>query len=115
MNRASTRSQLHLQLGQEVIYVLMALGLIAALALACVIFSANDCSAPGNLNKVACSPPLPNSPPEKPPILNLTEKGGFYFDSGSIKLQPDFEAKLRKDAFHKSLIWGRFIMPGLSR
>jgi flagellar motor protein MotB len=35
--------------------------------------------------------------PEKPPILNLTERGGFYFDSGSIKLRPDFEAKLRQE------------------
>jgi hypothetical protein len=92
MNRSSSsRSLLHLQMGQEVIYVLMALGLMAALALACIIFSENDCSVPSNLNKVACSP---RAMQEKPPILNLTEKGGFYFESGSIAIRSDFKEKL---------------------
>ena len=109
MNGRSARSQLHLQMGQEVIYVLMALGLMAALVLALTVFPEHDCSAPGNANKPECSPSRlaqrlapPSSPPkrplpEKPPILNLTERGGFYFDTGSINLRSDFEAKLREE------------------
>jgi hypothetical protein len=109
MNGRSARSQLHLQMGQEVIYVLMALGLMAALVLAFTVFSEHDCSVPANANKSECSPSRPAQPPapppsppkrplpEKPPILNLTERGGFYFDSGSIKLRSDFEAKLREE------------------
>lgn len=101
---------------------MMALGLVAALVLMCIVFSKSDCSALGSANKPGCSqspaklpaaatPPPPASLPtaaslrpspepplpEKPPILNLTERRGFYFDSGSIRLRADFEAKLRKD------------------
>lgn len=97
MNQSSpSRSLLHLQMGQEVIYVLMALGLMAALALACIIFAANDCSVPSNMSKVACSPQVtaPPLPPDRPPILNLTEKGGFYFASGSITISPEFRERL---------------------
>ena len=107
MNGRSARSQLHLQMGQEVIYVLMALGLMAALVLAFTVFSEHDCSALGNANNPECvslrsakpsatCPLPPKSPlPEKPPISNLTERGGFYFESGSINLNTDFEAKPR--------------------
>jgi hypothetical protein len=117
MNSASTRSQLHLQMGQEVIYLLMALGLIAAVVLVSIMFPDKDCSAPGNVNKAECStsspPPAPLSPPleqtlpEKPPILNLTESGGFHFDSGSVKLRLDFEARLRNEVIPKIVELGK--------
>jgi hypothetical protein len=97
MNRGSARSQLHLQMGQEVIYVLMALGLMAALVLVFTIYPERSCSASNAVNDPKCTPsPTKSALPEKPPILNLTESGGFYFDSGSIKLRSDFDSKLRQ-------------------
>jgi hypothetical protein len=92
MNSASARSQIHLQMGQEIIYVLMALGLIAALVLIWVMVSAHDLSGPA-----PDTPAASLALPEKPPILNLTERGGFHFESGSIELSTDFRTKLRQE------------------
>jgi hypothetical protein len=108
MSRRSGRSQLHLQMGQEVIYVLMALGLMATLVLAFTLFSEHDCAFPANVDTARCSrserikarspaPQVVRSLPEKPPILDLTERSGFYFDSGSIVLRADFAARLQED------------------
>lgn len=36
-------------------------------------------------------------PHEWPPIINLSEAGGYYFRSGSAELAPDFVAKLQGD------------------
>ncbi len=122
MNRRSARSQLHLQMGQEVIYLLMGLGLVAALLLAAVILAPMECSSAGANSKAGCNaakaqptpaaakpvPPLPPKPappprpapppaelPVKPPILNLTESAGYHFASGSMELSPEFQAKLQ--------------------
>jgi hypothetical protein len=144
MQRA--RSQLHLQLGQEVIYVLMTLGLMTAL-----IMLANadrirsplpDCALPSggcveSTRSVALPPecalpgrgpcyspkdlptcmlpgqgpcisakdlsdctlpgrgPCAQPPPQRPLILNLTEREGFRFATGSYVIDEQFMAKLR--------------------
>jgi hypothetical protein len=112
------RSQLHLQMGQEVIYVLMTLGLMAALVMLASSFrtgeaapSLPDCASPGRgpcisqIDLPKCTQPglgpclktvepLP-PPPQRPPILNLTEREGFRFGTGSYVISEQFLAKLR--------------------
>jgi hypothetical protein len=155
-----TRSQLHLQLGQEVIYVLMALGILTTLVMLAnaerLRIPLPDCALPGhtgcveptvdppNCMKAGRGPcysqndlpecmrsgrdrcmiavdlpdcmksghgpcysqkdlpdcmmpgrgPCTGPPPERPPILNLTEGAGFKFTSGSYVISPDFRMKL---------------------
>ena len=159
MQRA--RSQLHLQLGQEVIYVLMTLGLMMTLVMIASTFGSHepmpllpecalpgkgpcvsqkdipplpDCALPGKGPCVSqkdipplpdCAlpgkgpcvsqkdiPPLPDcampgkgpcvsqkdipkQPPQQPPILNLTEREGFRFPTGSYVIGEQFKEKLR--------------------
>jgi hypothetical protein len=116
MNGSSTRSQIHLQMGQEIIYVLMALGLIAALVLIWVMVSTHSLSVSASVPKPESSPPPPTqaqtsiSPSlgespvsEKPPILNLTEKGGFSFDLGSIEIKSSFKDRLEGEVIPEIL------------
>jgi hypothetical protein len=142
MQRA--RSQLHLQLGQEVIYVLMTLGLMTTLIMLanaeriraplpdcgpggcvestrsvalppeCALPGRGPCYSPQDLPKCMlpgqgpcisakdlpdCMPlgrgPCAQPPPQRPPILNLTEREGFRFATGSFVIDQQFMAKLR--------------------
>lgn len=76
---------LHLQLGQEVIYLVMAASLFAALALAILLVRER---AEVRRN-------------EQPPIITLEESKGYSFASGSAELTADFRALLRDDVLPK--------------
>lgn len=168
MSRA--RSQLHLQLGQEVIYVLMTLGLMTALILIantlgtskrppepeCMLPGKGPCLAPRDLPGCArpggggcydlaklpecmapgrgpcvaprdlpdCARPggggcydvaklpecmapgrgpclsrtdIPAPPPQKPPILSLTEREGYRFATGKYDLSQRFRDRLEAE------------------
>lgn len=94
------RSMLHLQMGQEVIYLVMAVAIMAALILA--IFAANMVEpCPGCAEPIACQVcaepivcPVCAEPLDQPPIITLTEAEGFYFELGSAQLTPAFEELL---------------------
>jgi hypothetical protein len=40
---------------------------------------------------------LKNGEHDWPPIINLDEAGGYYFEVGSAKLSAEFETKLKGD------------------
>lgn len=106
------RSMLHLQMGQEVIYLVMAVAIMAALVLA--IFTANMVEpCPGCAEPIACQVcaepivcpvcaepivcPVCPEPLDQPPIITLTEAKGFHFEFGSAQLTPEFEELLHDD------------------
>lgn len=80
MSRQPTRSSLALQMGQETIYLLLAVALFSAILLG------------GYLVALANRP----TPREEPPIIVLPEAGGFSFPAGSAALSPAFEARLTR-------------------
>jgi outer membrane protein OmpA-like peptidoglycan-associated protein len=108
---AVARSQLHLQLGQEVIYVLMTLGIMVSLLLIASNFRERppapplpDCALPGHgpcfsaVDLPECMHPGLGpclSPNDRPPILNLTEREGFRFDTASYVVNEAFKERLR--------------------
>lgn len=71
-------SALHLQIGQETIYLLLTGGLFAALLLALYVASLRG-------------------PTEQPPIVTLADEQGFKFPTGSAVIGPEFGARLGRD------------------
>ena len=76
---------LHLQLGQEVIYLLLAASLASALVLA--IIAAQQSSRLTRLEALERR--------DVPPIVTLTEARGFFFRSGRADLSTQFREQLR--------------------
>jgi flagellar motor protein MotB len=74
--KTGARSTLHLQLGQEVIYLLMGLAVCAALYFAALL-------------------KRDTADQRDPPIILMREADGFFFQAGSALLSPKFEKKLR--------------------
>jgi outer membrane protein OmpA-like peptidoglycan-associated protein len=94
----SPTSTLHLQMGQEVIYLLLVTSLIANLGLALVALkSVKNPSDPPSVPPPT-APPIPKPPvaePEKqPPIITLREADGFSFSLGSADLSDNFTARI---------------------
>lgn len=73
--REGSRSTLHLQLGQETIYLLLTAALFAAVVMATILASQAK-------------------PHEEPPIITLSEADGFFFQTGSAALSKQFESRL---------------------
>jgi flagellar motor protein MotB len=71
----SNRSTLHLQMGQETIYLLLTMAVFAALALATYVVRQRR-------------------PYEDPPIISLSEAQGFFFATGSAELSSTFRQQL---------------------
>jgi flagellar motor protein MotB len=71
----ANRSTLHLQMGQETIYLLLTMAVFVALILAAYI---------------AKQP----KPYEDPPIITLSEAQGFFFSTGSAELSNKFRQQL---------------------
>lgn len=111
-------SLLHLQMGQEVIYLVLAASVITAFLLAvyviellqenramrtvvstiaeCPVQPAPVCPAPPTCPQLAipqCPEPEPGA--DQPPIITMSEADGFFFESGSALITPEFESKLR--------------------
>ncbi len=82
MKGARRRSMLHLQLGQEIIYLIMAIAIFAALYLA--IQLTRD-----------------RRPEKDPPIILMREADGYSFPTGSALLSPEFERKLNEEVIPK--------------
>lgn len=90
--KSGTRSTLHLQLGQEIIYLIMAIAVFAAM----ILFSRQSTIE------------------REPPIILMREADGYSFDTGSAALSPDFQRKLAEqvipqvseigDTFHATVI-----------
>lgn len=78
MSRGSTRSTLHMQMGQETIYLLLAVTMFTTIVLGAYLLALRA-----------------EIKPRDPPIIVLPEAEGYYFPAGSAALNPDFEAKLR--------------------
>jgi len=76
-------STLHLQIGQETIYLLLTVSLFAALIMLAFI-----------VDTIPASDRKPDAPP---PIIMLEETKGYSFASGSAILSEPFEEKLRND------------------
>lgn len=79
MSRGSPRSTLHMQMGQETIYLLLAVTMFTTIILG------------GYLLAVARAKPR-----EDPPIIVLPEAQGFSFAAGSAALTPGFEDRLQR-------------------
>lgn len=78
MTKRSPDSMLHLQMGQEVLYLLMTIGIMTSLILLVYTHSQQEFAAPL----------------EQPPIITLSEARGYYFPSGSAALSQSFRAAL---------------------
>lgn len=79
MSRGPARSNLQLQMGQETIYLLLAVTMFTTIILGGILIAERR-----------------TKPREDPPIIVLPEAEGFNFDPGSAALRPDFEERLRR-------------------
>ena len=79
MSKGSPRSTLHMQMGQETIYLLLAVTMFTTIILG------------GYLLAI-----IRAKPRENPPIIVLPEAQGFSFAAGSAALTPGFEERLRR-------------------
>lgn len=74
--RRARGGSLHLQLGQETIYLLLTGGLFASVLLTLYVATLRG-------------------PTEQPPIVTLSEADGYTFPAGSASIGPDFARQLR--------------------
>ena len=118
MSARSRQSLLHLQMGQEVIYLIFTVSLLAAFLLAVYALhlegQLEPVELPGDEPPQVEAPPSPDLSPikpdpdpgialqaepdpasELPPILSLTEAEGYFFELGSAALTASFVEKLR--------------------
>ena len=73
-----SRSTLHLQLGQETIYLILAIAVFAAIMMAAVIKKDREIE-------------------KDPPIITMKEANGFYFPTASADVSPEFRHKLMSE------------------
>ena len=73
---ASKRSTLHLQMGQETVYLVLTMAVFATVVLSAMLYKTRQ-------------------PFEDPPIITLAEADGFYFAPGSPAISQDFDRQLR--------------------
>ncbi|MBA4041562.1 MAG: hypothetical protein C0474_07175 [Sphingobium sp.] len=79
MRKGSPHSTLHMQMGQETIYLLLAVAMFSTIMLAAFLVAT-----------------LREKRREEPPIIVLPEAQGFSFAAGSAALTPGFEDRLRR-------------------
>ena len=126
MSARSRHSLLHLQMGQEVIYLIFTVSLLTAFVLA--IYAINlkgrlaalepeetaveaPVEAPAPVEAVppikpdpdpgVALQPEPDPAKDLPPILNLTEAEGYFFELGSAGLTESFRGKLSDEVIPK--------------
>jgi outer membrane protein OmpA-like peptidoglycan-associated protein len=101
MSRAQP-STLHLQMGQEVLYLLLVTSLICNVLLVAIpIHSSKRLDQPKEPLPVATNEPPPITTREQPPIITLTEAKGYSFVPGSADITPAFLALLAKEVVPK--------------
>jgi len=110
MLKTPLRSMLHLQMGQEVLYLLMTIGIMASLVLlvyARVLQNARDEAAAQlaalQVEYAALPPQDRPQPDDQPPIITLSEAKGYYFPSGSAKLSDEFRHALAQQIVSRIL------------
>lgn len=103
---APRQSTLHLQMGQEVIYLLLTIAVATALILVAWMMSQpqadvvdpptppEDVAPPEDVVEPIAEPPEEEK--KRPPLIALTESDGFSFASGSTEITASF-AKLLED------------------
>lgn len=89
MIRART-SILHLQMGQEVIYLLLMASILCNVLLAVLLVQASEDYK--RRERAIAERPVD----DRPPIVNLREVDGFSFAPGSAEVSPDFLARIRE-------------------
>ncbi len=95
-------STLHMQMGQEVLYLLLVTSLICNLLLVAIaIRSSALVSELRTQRPHDVHLPKPEAPPPRPPIITLRETDGFSFAPGSADISSDFLAKLAKEIVPK--------------
>lgn len=118
MAKRSLRSMLHLQMGQEVLYLLMTVGIMTSIVLLLYVGSQHSRYAELESRQASTAAeaealrkriddllesaresvePKSEPPPElndQPPIITLSEAQGYYFPSGSAVLGEDFHARI---------------------
>ncbi len=107
MSRGSRPSMLHLQMGQEIIYLIMAIAIIAAIVMAIYIAMLpppcpwpcrEPCREPMICHKPCLLPMVCQMPGlDQPPLITLAEADGYYFGSGSAEIDDTFKQKLLTD------------------
>lgn len=112
MVAVSDRSQLQMQMGQEVIYLLLTSSMLGCIILAAYVLLNIDSSA--ELQKEVSRLTLALSAAEKkadvltarlaaregtdkPPIITLREADGYYFVAGSAEITPVFAERIRTE------------------
>jgi hypothetical protein len=108
MKPRSRQSILHLQMGQEVIYLLLTVALVAALVL---VARAGRRAAP-LLPEPAAAPaappaPLPTDGSDLPPIIMLSEAQGYFFPLGSAEISLAFRQRLAREVVPRIRDLGR--------
>jgi outer membrane protein OmpA-like peptidoglycan-associated protein len=86
-------STLHLQMGQEVMYLLLVTSLIANFVLATLVLRSEDKLKQALKGLPQNQPPIIKAD-DQPPIITLREADGFSFPPGSAEVSPEFLAKL---------------------
>lgn len=92
MTRNRSPSMLHIQMGQEVIYLLLAASLAAAIVLAIV---STRQQLLINAQATALAQARAKERTDQPPIISLGETDGYFFRSGRADLSTEFSQKLR--------------------
>ncbi len=100
MNRRSLRSMLYLQMGQEVLYLLMTIGIMSSLVLLLYTRFVQVENSDSRTLQLEMSKELKSLKDEvkklkaarndQPPIITLSEAQGYYFPSGSAFLSKAF-------------------------
>ncbi len=101
MRALSKPSLLQLQMGQDVLYVIMSFFILTSVILAVLV---SQFMAPGTAQDIAKKLEIAEKELEvlrgrvidHPPILTLTEADGYYFPSGSAELSDDFVTRLQQ-------------------
>lgn len=114
MSRRARQSILHLQMGQEIIYLLLAVALVAALVLLARGGSplGPHPSEPATAPTAVPAPPAPiratvRDNADLPPIITLSEAQGYFFMLGSAEIGADFRAKLAREVVPRVVELGR--------
>src|SRR5215467_9745516 len=107
MPTVSDRSQLQMQMGQEVIYLLLTSSMLGCIILAAYVLlninSNAELQKEVSRLKLALSAAekkataLATRGTDKPPIITLREADGYYFQPGSAEISVSFAEKIRTE------------------
>jgi hypothetical protein len=102
MTASLDRSQLQMQMGQEVIYLLLTSSLLGCVILAAYVLlhvrSVGELKGQvADLHVALARATGKGTPLDKPPIIVLRETDGFHFEPGSAEISLSFERRIRAE------------------